>query len=104
MGEDTPLPAVRQREMALAANQSLWAQDFRLVTFGRELTVQAKAWASALNAEWDRAWSRSGGRCGRSWRRSVTPPTKMVRGRTHLAFSNTAPDPQQDGWHHAEVV
>ena len=77
---------------------------FRLVTFGRELTVQAKARASALNAEWDRAWSRSGGRCGRSWRRSVTPPTKMVRGRTHLAFSNTAPDPQQDGWHHAEVV
>jgi hypothetical protein len=37
--------------MALAANQSLWAQDFRLVTFGRELTVQAKARASALNAE-----------------------------------------------------
>jgi hypothetical protein len=24
---------------------------FRLVTFDRELTVQAKAWASALNAE-----------------------------------------------------
>ena len=70
----------------------------------RELTVQAKARASALNAEWDRAWSRSGGRCGRSWRRSVTAPTKMVRGPTHLAFSNTAPDPQQDGWHHAEVV
>ena len=39
---------------------------FRLVTFDRELTVQAKAWASALNAEWDRAWSRSSGRCGRS--------------------------------------
>jgi len=26
MREDTPLPAVRQREMAPAANQSLWAR------------------------------------------------------------------------------
>src|SRR5262249_43494936 len=33
---------------------------FRLGTFDRELTVQAKAWASALNAEWDRA---AGARC-----------------------------------------